>query len=189
MNKVLGGAQEIWLAEIYRDASNIVRYAGNIDADVTWNSLTWTRKGIRVDPPTADIVGTQGELLLTISDANHTDVDRLAAGEYIDHRATVYLVNRDNLSDATDYIKWRGLILDADVEEGTVTLRVGLYAFGYISIPRCTMERDCCNNDFKDARCAYAGVDTTCLKTLVDCTAKSNKTRFRGFPGMLKLRP
>lgn len=41
-----------------------------------------------------------------------------------------------------------------------------------------------CNYRFRDARCGYAGADTTCLKTLAACTAKSNQARYGGIPTM-----
>jgi len=188
-NALHGGSPEIWLVELYRDASNVVRYAIPCEEDITWNSLTWSKKGGLIEPPQADIAGGQQDMITTIGDADHTDVDRLAAGEYVDHKATVYLVNRANLADTSDYIKYRGVIVEANVEEGIATLVIGLYAFRYVVIPRCAMDRDRCSNDFKDARCGYTGVDTTCGKSIDDCDAKSNKARFRGFPGMLKFRP
>lgn len=188
-NIIHGGEPEIWLVELYRDATNVVRYAIPCEEDITWNSLTWSKKGGIVDPPRMDMATSQVDCTVTISDADHTDVDRLAAGEYIDHRAAIYLVNRGNLSDATDYVRFRGLIVDANVEEALVSFTIGQYGMRYTSIPRTTMDRDRCTNDFKDLRCAYAGVDATCTKTLVACAAKSNKSRYRGFPGMLKMRP
>ncbi len=188
-NALHGVTPELWLVELYRDATNLVRYAAPCEEDITWNSLTWSKKGMVIDPPRMDVACTQQDLSITISDADHTDLDRLAAGEYVDHKATVYLVNRANLSDTSDYVKFRGIITEANVEEGVATLVVGLYPFTYAQIPRTTCDRDRCTNDFKDLRCAYAGADATCTKTLADCTTKANNARFRGFPGMLKLRP
>lgn len=39
-----------------------------------------------------------------------------------------------------------------------------------------------CTLTFKSAACQYTGADTACLRTLIDCTAKSNSTNYGGFP-------
>lgn len=41
--------------------------------------------------------------------------------------------------------------------------------------PSCTYRR------FKGAQCGYSGAATSCARTIEDCTAKSNQTRFGGF--------
>ena len=41
-----------------------------------------------------------------------------------------------------------------------------------------------CQWVFKDARCQYSGVETTCDKTFTACQARSNETRFGGYPSI-----
>lgn len=42
-----------------------------------------------------------------------------------------------------------------------------------------------CNFSFKSIECGYAGNETVCSKTLVDCQAKGNSIRFGGFKGLV----
>jgi hypothetical protein len=41
-----------------------------------------------------------------------------------------------------------------------------------------------CQWGFKDSRCQYSGVETTCDKTLTSCQGYSNETRFGGYPSI-----
>lgn len=50
-----------------------------------------------------------------------------------------------------------------------------------VVVPRRTVGSNC-SAEFKDADCGYAGADTECAHTLTACAAKSNQTRFGGFP-------
>lgn len=76
-----------------------------------------------------------------------------------------------------------GYILGARYNAKSAELQGGTRAAGAVG----QVGRICgrlCNYGFKDANCAYAGADTSCLKTLAACTAKSNQARYGGFPTM-----
>lgn len=189
-NILHGGAPERLLLEAYRTADTAVRYAA-YESDIVFDGYTWTRKGFKVGLPPADLVGTQQEFPIAIEDADLTETDRLAAGEYVGQAVRLLLVNLDNLADSADRIVFRGLVLHGDVRDGQVTLDCGSYSRRDATIPRETLDRDRCNNQFKDplGRCGYSGGATACAKTLIACAALANKPRFRGAPGMPKRRP
>jgi hypothetical protein len=47
-----------------------------------------------------------------------------------------------------------------------------------------------CTDTFKDAStCQYVGSDTTCLRTLIACTAKGNQAHYGGFPTLAAMTP
>lgn len=47
-----------------------------------------------------------------------------------------------------------------------------------------------CTDTFKDPKtCQYAGANTSCLRTLIDCTAKGNASNYGGFPTLAAIVP
>jgi lambda family phage minor tail protein L len=48
------------------------------------------------------------------------------------------------------------------------------------------MKNHCTYRRFKGARCGYVGTETTCNRTLTQCRAYNNSTRFGGAPGVGK---
>ena len=189
-NILEGGAAEIWLVEVYADASTVYRYAG-FDQDVVFGGNTYTAHPLTVTVPDADLDGTEQDWAVTFGDAALVHAARLAAGKYVDQQITAILINRLTKTNSADKIPFRGLVYAYDLAEPNCTLVCGSYRLKDVQLPRETMERDRCNNEFADdlGRCGYVGADTSCAKSPAACAAKSKSARFRAAPGMMRMRP
>jgi hypothetical protein len=189
-NALNGIGQWVWLYQLQRDSSNTSYYV-QANADVTFNSQTYTHKNITLEPIASDLMGTTPKFSVTIGDSAKTEIGYLRADKYRGQPCTIYLVNLQALSSASNKITFRGIILSADAEEGAVTLNCGSFDLRNVPIPRRLLFRNVCSFEFKGpcGECGYVGATTTCDKTLAVCTGLANQARYGGAPGIPILRP
>lgn len=95
----------------------------------------------------------------------------------------LYVLNTNDLTEAvmTEYFEL--------VSFGAPNSKIATFTLGTTSLfnkqyPPRKMYANFCSFKFKDARCAYSGVITTCNKTLSDCRARNNSVRYGGMVGL-----
>jgi len=93
-----------------------------------------------------------------------------------------HILNTYDLSESvlTEYFQ----LTDFSNANNAVTFNLGTESLYNKNYPPRKMYADFCSFKFKDARCGYTGSALTCNKTLSDCRAKSNSSRFGGFMGL-----
>ena len=189
-NALHGGGEWIWLAEIWRDTTNVLRYT-NAHANVTFNSLTWTSKPLRVKRPDQDNQGSLFNWTVQVSNVNRVVAGYLKDGEILGDLGSVLLVHRTQLSDSSAYMRWRGRCLSFSVGTDWATLEYGPPPLRDVQVPAGVFSRDRCQHDeFGGPFCQYAGVETSCLKTRADClNTMSNLEHMLAFPGIPCSRP
>lgn len=96
--------------------------------------------------------------------------------------AVCRVLNTKDLSQAvmTEYFD----LTSFDATNKVVTFNLGTNSLFNKTYPPRKMYANFCSFKFKDNRCGYAGALTTCNKTLTDCRARNNSTRFGGFVGL-----
>lgn len=103
------------------------------------------------------------------------------------NRVDVITVPYDQLSNAssniTDIFYCDGAALDGDSETATFTLTTK-GAVADVTVPLRAMRRDQCAWKYKGTECKYAGGDSKCKHTKVDCASKDNLLNFGAFPGI-----
>lgn len=175
----------IYLYTIYAyDGTNNLCLA-EYDADVTYDSVTYTRFPITHDFIGENSSGENEQVRVKIS-----NVSRLIQGylENYDIRAkkvTIKLVWANQLADATACINHTFYIDSYSADEKDVTLTLSSkYNVLDLRIPGRKYSRYYCTWKFKGTECAYAGAETTCNKTFQKCRTLSNQIRFGGFPSI-----
>jgi len=152
------------------------------DVALTVDSDEYTPWALRVDKvtlggePTSEVVVTISNVEDTPEDRDNTeDADRGSCGVSVN----LYEVWRSATGEPS-YTKFSGIIVEATFTPDVATYRCAP-ASGLRSRPGCDVMWRNCRYRFKDARCGYAGSDTTCDRSWTDCDSKSNSARFGGF--------
>lgn len=93
----------------------------------------------------------------------------------------LYVLNTNDLSEAVmiEYFE----LVDFKANNKMATFTLGTTSLFNKQYPPRKMYANFCSFKFKDARCAYSGVITTCNKTLSDCRARNNSVRYGGMVG------
>ncbi|HSA06141.1 MAG TPA: hypothetical protein P5556_03070 [Candidatus Gastranaerophilales bacterium] len=79
---------------------------------------------------------------------------------------------------------FEGFVNNVQLTEKEFTFDVERILGGYSTYSPNTTYDVNCQWKFKDSRCQYSGEQTTCDKTLTSCKARSNETRFGGYPSI-----
>jgi len=180
----------IWLVELDRDGTNSLYYAKTRGADVTFNSLTYTRRGMTVEPAKSDAAGGTINFNITLQDVDQTIVAYLEAGELIDRPMMLTQVHKDHLTTAANRIDIRGMVISADIDEKAATLTCGTYDLRTVRIPNSTYSQLRCRWVYNSDECGAAHGDPSCLKEPGDCeNNKSNLSRIGAMLGMPLVKP
>jgi hypothetical protein len=184
-NTLHGSGPWVWIVDATRDSSNVSRYALGTPQDVTFDGQAYTAKAGTFEPPEADSAGTLHNFKVTLGNADQTEAAYLELDKYRDQQILVRLVNLDHLDSATNCVKFRGVILSADMDELWVVLNCGTYNLRHAKMPGRTCRRVRCWHDFKDDACQYAGGETSCDHRYSTCEdTMNNLANFGAFPGM-----
>jgi len=180
----------IWLIELDRDGTNSLYYAKTRGADVTFNSQTYTRRGMAVEPAKSDAAGGTINFTVTLQDVDQALLAYLEAGELSDRPMLLTQVHKDHLSSASNRIDIRGMVISADANENSVTLTCGNYDLRAVRIPNDTYSQLRCRWVYKSDECGSAHADSSCLKEPNDCeNTKDNISRIGCFIGMPLIKP
>lgn len=178
------GGEWPWLVEIYRDSTNVLRYTDS-QTDITFDSLTWTKKAIKVQQPEQDTAGSVFTFVVQVSAVDKTMAGYIRDDEIIDQSIKIIRVHRGTLSDSTAKIEWRGKVQKAVITKDWVTLDCGPPNLRAFSIPARRFDRTHCQHKFKGPECGYAGAETSCDKKETTCRdTMSNIDAFGAFLGM-----
>ena len=186
LRKLHGGQPYIWLYEISitDSPSQFLRLAQWAD-EVQFESQTFYPWPIGHQGGGEDSTGRLDPITLTASNVTRELQAFLEYYNYLSGR-TVRIIqiksDAPGLSISETYS-----IISAVANQSTVTFTMGArFLVAGANIGR-RLNRDMCAWVYKSADCGYAGIITTCDKTLADpngCRAHNNAARFGGAPGI-----
>lgn len=158
----------------------------NFGRSIVALSETWTAAAVAFEGLSLNSYDTT-ECLLRLGDEGEvvTAADLAAAKGISGAPVVVYecWLNPTSFAVEATVKKFRGRVTLVTITDEGMSLVCGPYVnLAKKRLPRWTVSGNC-PYVFRDARCGYAGADTTCLKTWADCGARtggSNQLRFGG---------
>ncbi len=178
----------LWLAELHRDDTNIVRYTDDT-RDTTFDGFTWAARSFQIEPAKPDAAGSIVNVELTLGNNDREISGFIENGEIKGQPATIYRVHFDLLSNPLNAVRWRGRVLDVKGDDTYVTLAIGNFNPDGAQIPGSRFSRTRCRWRFKSVECGYTAGLTTCDKSIQECEIRNNRERYGGFPGLPAVRP
>ena len=182
--KIEGGALgPVMLVEIAFNG-NTYRY-NDTDADLTVVAQTWTAAPFRVDAMGHSKTQTISQINISIANADGAWGKLVTANDIRGSVLNVYMTELSLLTEK--HLLYPGYIDSVSVngEAMTVTVRSDRDWIGE-RLPRRT-HAPRCPWVFKSTDCGYSGAETSCGKTISDCTARGQTANFGGFlPWSLK---
>ena len=171
------------LLEIQFDGDTI-RLVRN-EADVTWDSQTWTRF-----PFELDVIGEtrRGEVpAVTLRVSNISRVIQAYIEDYdggVDADVIIRVVHANHLSVTTPALRLDYIVTNVSADSKEVRFTLGAGNLLRRRFPAGRFLQNFCRWRFKSTQCGYAGAETECSKTLSRCRELANSPRFGGFPGV-----
>lgn len=180
-----GSGAWVWIVDLWRDSSNVTRKTSN-NQDIVFAGNTYTQDQLIVTPGGSDCSGTIKPFTVTISNIDLSQSTYYEAGKYTGMPAIARYVNTAHLSSVAYAARTlRGKIQQPSYDETSISFVCGSRDPRSVQTPgnRCNRLRCRCLA-FKDFECKYAGVDTSCDRSLADCLLKANEANFGGFPAI-----
>lgn len=179
----------LWLLEVERDPSNVIRYTSDV-RDTVFDGFTWSRRSMEVLPPETDIGGSTVSFRVSLSNVDRLIIAYIEAGEIKGQPAALYRVHADHLDSPLNARIWRGQVVGMDGDQKNLTLTCGVFDPAGARMPKSKYSRVRCRWKFsapgnRNDTCAYAGGLTNCDKSYAACVVRGNQTRYGGFPGIL----
>lgn len=175
----------IFLYTIYDYDGSTDLHLAEYDANVTFDSVLYT-----ATPMKHDFVGenTQGEIdnvRVSISNVNRVLQSYLEAYDFRGVKVKITLVWANRLNEPTSKLEDIYYIDNYVASEDTVDFTLSSkFDILDVKIPFGKYFRNTCRWQFKDSRCTYAGVETSCSRTFGRCKELANALRFGGFPSI-----
>lgn len=165
-----GAGTNLYLAE---DSQNIV-----------FGGITYIAFPITFDNVSENSNGEADQMQITVSNVSRQIEAYLQAYSFRDKKVTITYVFADALADSAQKYE-ETLYIDSytsDAKVVTFTLSTKL-DITQKKLPLKTVLSTHCQWVFKGGECKYAGVETTCDRTLQRCRQLSNTLNYGGFPG------
>jgi lambda family phage minor tail protein L len=175
----------IFLYEVFDYDGATHLYYAEYDANVTFDSQTYTAIPIK-----HDFVGenTQGEIdmvRITIGNANRVLQSYLELYDLRKLKVKITIVWANRLNDPTAKIEDIFYIDSYTATEQAVEFVLSSkFDVLDVKLPFSKYFRNSCRFVFKGAECQYAGAETTCDRTLQRCKVLVNSLHYGGFPSI-----
>jgi lambda family phage minor tail protein L len=182
-NKSANKPINLYLIEKYNGTDDL-RLA-EYDSDVTYAGDLYTRFPITHENISENTQGEVDQVSVTLANISRIIQGYLESYDLRGKKVIIRKVLADNLSDPsarTDFIYY---IDHYTADEKNVTFVLSSkFVVLDLELPGRRFSRNYCSWKFKSSECAYAGVESTCNKTLQRCRELSNQLRFGGFPSI-----
>jgi lambda family phage minor tail protein L len=179
----------VWLYTIYNydGASHDLNYA-EWDADITFNSVTYTKFPIRHDFVSSNTSGQIDTIRITLGNVSRLIQAYLEFYDLRGKKVRVQAVFADQLATATACISDIFYIDSYSADENNVSFSLSSkFDILNINLPSRRYLRNYCSWEFKSTECGYSGSTASCKKTEAECKAMnggSNFERFGAFPSV-----
>lgn len=177
----------IFLYELqYNKTSNLwLRYAA-WPVNVTFDGFTYAKATIAHDGIAENSNGSAPRVKLSVGNADR--VIQYYTENYNglrDMQVNILQVFQETLTDPTVVDRVALYVLDVSVTSQYADFELSTkYDVFDITLPRRKFYRGYCSHLFKDAGCAYSGVEVSCNKTMQRCIELNNIHRFGAFPAI-----
>jgi len=155
------------------------------DVNVTWDGDTWAAFPFEIDnigEPTKGELPSVSIKVSNVSRAIQGYVELADGG--VDADVIVRVINGGDLAELTPYIRLDFRVASTSVDAEWVNFNLTSIDTWTRVFPRTKVIKNHCAYQFKGLHCGYAGVETTCDRTLTRCRELNNSVRFGGFPGV-----
>lgn len=183
-NKLVATAPWLILLALELPDTTVLRLARNTQ-DVVFGGNTYTAFAFDLGDTSSGGDGTiQGVSLKVANPGRALQPYMEANNGLIGCILTLMVVHTDNLTSDYTELTLTYEVLTAVSVEDWITFTLGAENPLRCRFPLQVAIPFSCNWPFKGVECAYAGADTVCKRTLLDCQSKSNSARFGGRPGI-----
>ncbi len=185
-NKLISTAPWLVLVAITLPDTSVIRIVKNTE-DVTFGGNVYTAFAFELGDQRASGDGKVQSLSLRVANPARAFTPYLEEYEgLVGCSLVLSLVHADNLgSDYTDLILNWEIMATTVPDEEWIEFTLGAESPIRRRFPLYVITPLSCNWLFKGVECAYAGVATTCDRTLDNCRTLNNSGRFGGRPGVL----
>lgn len=163
-------------------------YFAEWDADVVFNSITYTRFAIKHNFIKSNGNGQIDAIQVTLGNASRQIQAYLEAYDLHNVKVDITVVFSNLLADATAFVKETFYIESYTADDSNVTFNLSTkFDINELELPNRRYMRTYCAWQFKGTECKYAGATATCNKTEAACKAMaggSNIINYGGFPGI-----
>lgn len=142
----------VWLIEADVDGTNCIRVCDSA-ASITYGGKVYVPFPLSIEGLASDTAGTLPQVTISVSNLSREVSDQLDAGNLIDRRVQIYMMNRADTAFAFDRGLWR--ILDATLDERLATFRVGPYGLFDAPFPARRQARTRCDYIYGGSECQY----------------------------------
>ena len=185
-NKLANAGAWIVLLEVLYSGETPVYLCSNT-SNIAWDGKTWIAAPFSLGDIEESRESTVPSVSLSIQ-----DIARQVTPLLDDHDgaigADVYVrvVHSAHLDNADPEIEVQLEIIDVNIDwQNTIVMKLGSENLSnYRSPPDRFLKNHCRYKEFKGTLCGYAGAETECDRTFVQCRDYGNQARFGGFPGV-----
>lgn len=184
-NKAANRPIRLYLIEDYDGASNDLRFA-EWDADVTFDSLVYTKFPITIDQIAENSRGSIDTVQVTVSNISRLIQSYLEDYDFRGKKVTIKTVFADQLADTTSVFEDIFYVDSYTADQNNVVFVLSSkFDLMDINLPGRLYSRNYCRWTFKGTECGYSGSESSCKKIKSDCKVnKNNYARFGGFPSI-----
>ena len=161
------------------------------NSNMTWQGETWVAFPFEIEEIGDDLKGEIPQVNVQVSNISRVMEAYISAYDtycknngYSDIDVNLYVVNSKNLADSTAEAEYEFILKSPATDSRWATFILGASNPFRRRFPQGRILKNHCRFRFKDLRCQYAGVESTCNKTLARCRQLSNSANFGGFPGV-----
>ena len=178
----------LWAFELVIPGQTTKRYIDNLE-DVVYDSDTFEKQSIKIGQQELSSEGTLPRIVLMVSNINRAMEDIINDSEgAVGGTVKVIKINDQFLDTPIPALEFDYDVMSADSDSDWVTITVGIPNLLTQRFPIDQYSSSMCSeatpSRFKGPKCKYAGGDTTCNGTLLDCISKSNQVNWNGELGL-----
>jgi len=180
------------LLEITIPGTDVIRITNNGDS-VTWNSAIWQVFSFDISELSEEGSGEVPQWVISLD--NRTRVIEQYLSMYDQYlkvngvtgneiKCTLYIVNSKDLGNTTPIKE-----ISFELNQPSTTFETATFSMTADSpfnmiVPKRRFIKQFCYWKFKGAECGYTGTAEICDKSLTQCKAYGNSSRYGGFPGV-----
>jgi lambda family phage minor tail protein L len=182
-NKATNKPIFLYTIELYDGVNSL--HLAEYDADVVFNSVTYTRFPIKHDFISENTQGEISSIKVTVANVSRLIQAYLENYDWRGLKVTIRMVWANQLTDPDAYIDHIFYIDSYSADQNAVefTLSEKYNVLG-LQLPSRVYSRNYCCWKFKSTECGYVGGQNVCNKTFQKCREWANQERFGGFPSI-----
>jgi len=183
-------SNSVWLSLLeinIPSTTDVIRLVSNND-DIVWKTFTWNKFPFELDEISQSSNAETSQFQIKVANVNNI-IGRyireydvwIKANGFTPITVTLYILNSKDLANDTPVFSTNLVLASSSINAQEVSFTVSSRDLFRARTPQSRMFPNNCRFTFKDTKCAYAGIETECDKTLKTCRLLGNAPRFGGF--------